>query len=356
MSLLSVVRGRLMTDTPRPRRRRSPRARWSHVVTVAAVTMTALTISALTVPASQVASAQTPVADDRVGTDQTAELAVRAQRAADYGAANAAANEVEQAVAIVNRTTGAIVAENNGGQVFNSESILKLFTAAFYLTRAEGMPEGWLIDDLRTMIMTSDNGIQTDLWDYEIIPTIAGRYGLTDTSNGYAASPESWGSDLTTATDQAMFLYRMSIDPEVGPLLMTWMASTTPTAADGFDQSFGLAALTGDHGSKQGWSDPDWSPANMHSVGWTGRYFVAILQTSPTATYATMRATSTTTARSVAEVVITSVGGNATITPAHHVNRGEFGRLIRHSFENSGVGQGLGIGIAVVDADGTRDC
>ena len=257
-----------------------------------------------------------------------------------------AADEVEQSVAVVDRTTGALVAENNGGQVFNSESILKLFTAAFYLTESEGPPESWLVDDLRTMITTSDNGIQTDLWDYEIIPTIAERYDLADTSNGYAASPESWGSDRTTATDQALFLYRMSVDPEVGPLLMTWMAATTPTAADGFDQSFGLAALSGDHGSKQGWSDPDWSPANLHSVGWTGRYFVAILQTSPTATYATMRATSTTTAKSLAEVVVASVDKSST-TSARHVNRGEFGRLIRHSFENSGIGQGLGIGIAV---------
>jgi len=309
----------------------------------------------LTVTMSQVALAQIPVADDRAETDQTAELAVRAQQAADYGAANAAANEVEQAVAVVDRTTGALVAENNGGQVFNSESILKLFTAAFYLTEAAGPPESWLVDDLRTMITTSDNGIQTDLWDYEIIPTIAERYDLADTNNGYAASPESWGSDRTTATDQALFLYRMSVDPEMGPLLMTWMAATTPTAADGFDQSFGLAALTGDHGSKQGWSDPDWSPANLHSVGWTGRYFVAILQTSPTATYATMRATSTTTAQSLAGVVVASADKPST-TSAHHVNRGEFGRLIRHSFESSGIGQGLGIGIAVVDARGSRDC
>ena len=349
MCLLSVVRGRPMSDPPWVRSRHSPRARWWQVLTVAAMALTVLTAT------SQVASAQIPVRDDRAETDQTTERAVRAQRAADYGAANAAANEVEQSVAVVDRTTGALVAENNGGQVFNSESILKLFTAAFYLTESEGPPESWLVDDLRTMITTSDNGIQTDLWDYEIIPTIAERYDLADTSNGYAASPESWGSDRTTATDQALFLYRMSVDPEVGPLLMTWMAATAPTAADGFDQSFGLAALTGGHGSKQGWSDPDWSPANLHSVGWTGRYFVAILQTSPTATYATMRATSTTTAKSLAEVVVASVDKSSTAS-ARHVNRGEFGRLIRHSFENSGIGQGLGIGIAVVDAKDSRDC
>ena len=70
---------------------------------------------------------------------------------------------------------------------------------------------------------------------------------------------------------------------------------------DGFNQAFGFNALTGDHGSKQGWSDPGRSPVNLHSVGWTDRYFAAILQTSATATYATMRATSTRTAQLIAE-------------------------------------------------------
>ncbi len=89
---------------------------------------------------------------------------------------------------------------------------------------------------------------------------------------------------------------------------MSWMTSTAPAGADGFNQAFGFNALTGDHGSKQGWSDPGWSPANLHSVGWTERYFAAVLQTSPTASYATMRATSTHTAQLIATVLEPQAG------------------------------------------------
>jgi hypothetical protein len=58
----------------------------------------------------------------------------------------------------------------------------------------------------------------------------------------------------------------------------------------------------------------------------------------------------------LAEVVGTSARTDATTTTAHHGTLGAFGRLIRHSFANSGIGTGLGIGIAVVDARGSRDC
>ena len=74
------------------------------------------------------------------------------------------------------------------------------------------------------------------------------------------------------------------------------MSADTPEASDGFDQHFGLARATGDRGAKQGWSDPGWEPANLHSVGWVDHFAIAILQTSPTASYATMRSTSTLTA------------------------------------------------------------
>ncbi|HYN72462.1 MAG TPA: hypothetical protein VES60_08155 [Nakamurella sp.] len=42
----------------------------------------------------------------------------------------------------------------------------------------------------------------------------------------------------------------------VGRQLMTWMRNTAREGTDRFNQSFGFNALTGDHRSKQGWSDP----------------------------------------------------------------------------------------------------
>jgi hypothetical protein len=210
-------------------------------------------------------------------------------QAVQNGVANAAGGNVEQAVAVIERSTGQLVASHAGDIAFNAESIGKLFTAAYYVIDAGGAPDAGLTDDLRALITESNNHIQTSLWNADIIPTIADRYQLNNTSNSAAESPNTWGSDQITAIDEATFLYSISRDPMVGPYLTEWMRATEPVGGDGFDQFFGFNTLKGDHGSKQGWSDPGWSPANLHSVGWTDRYFAAILQTSPTAAYATMR-------------------------------------------------------------------
>ncbi len=203
------------------------------------------------------------------------------QRALDARAAAAGALDVELRAAVVDRATGQLVASVDGDATVNSESLTKLFTAAYYLVEHGGAPGPALAADLRSLIAQSSNGIQIDLWQSDIIPTVAGRYALPNTATSSAESPETWGSDQVTAHDLARFLFGASRDPVVGPSLLAWMAGTVPVGEDGFDQSFGFNALTGDHGSKQGWSDPGWTPANLHSVGWTDRYFGAVLLTSP---------------------------------------------------------------------------
>ena len=258
--------------------------------------------SALIFVGAPVEPAEAETERERRITTSAPPTVTTAQQAADLGSANAATHDVQQSVAVVDRATGELVAGFDGDRVFETESILKMFTAAFYLLRADGAPDAELTAQLRTMIEVSDNGIQSSLWRSDIVPTIADRYGLTDTRNGPRAGAGNWGSDRTTANDQARFLHRMSQDPLVAPHLMAWMASAAPTGSDNFNQAFGFNALTGDHGSKQGWTDPGRSPVNLHSVGWTARYFAAILQNSDTATYATMRETSTHTATMIASV------------------------------------------------------
>ena len=216
---------------------------------------------------------------------------------AQQGVANAAAQHVEQSVAVIDRSTGRLIADVGGRQVYNTESITKLFTAAYYLEKAQGVPGPDLGAQLSRMIEVSDDDIQSALWRPDIVPTVARRYGLTQSTNAPDASDSTWGSNRTTADDQVTFLLRASQDPWVGPSLLSWMAAAQPTGADGFDQSFGLLALAGDRGAKQGWSDEGWTPANLHSVGWTDHYFIAILQSSATAGNDTMRATSTFTAQ-----------------------------------------------------------
>lgn len=222
----------------------------------------------------------------------------RAAEVAAIGADYAAAREVTQSVAVVDRRSGELVATLDGDRGYNTESLLKTFTATYYLTTAADA--GVSASALRTLISRSDNGLQSELWTPDIVPTVAARYGLTDTRTSPYPTSGNWGSDRTTAVDQARFVAAALADHTVGPSLGAWMSAVTPTAADGFDQFFGIARAVGDRGAKQGWSDPGWEPANLHSVGWIGHFAIAILQTSSTASYATMRSTSTVTAQLLA--------------------------------------------------------
>ncbi|MEO5832713.1 MAG: hypothetical protein ABIR83_04995 [Nakamurella sp.] len=269
--------------TTRPRSRR-----W-----VALVAAAALSVTSVWGTAAASASASASAAEPGV------------QAVVDAGVDNAAAQGIRQGVTVVDRADGTVLASHNGEAVFNSESILKLFTAAYYLIQADGQPDEDTAGALRTMIAVSDDTIQSDLWRRDIVPTIADRYGLVSTTNANNASSRNWGSGKITPDDQARFLWGISQDQVVGPWLMQWMAASEPTAADGFDQTFGLNAVTGDHGSKQGWSDFGWSPYNIHSVGWTGRFFVAVLQSSTTAGSNTMKATSTFTAQALTDLTNT---------------------------------------------------
>lgn len=220
------------------------------------------------------------------------------QQTVDAGVAAASAHGVEQHVAVVDRASGRLVASRGGSVRVISESIVKLFTVAYYLVRYDGHLPTAIASDLQDMIVHSDDGIEYRYWTTAAVPAMAGRYHLGSTANGPKTGEHDWGWEYITADDEAMFLYRMSVDPVVGPFLMDAMAKVAPVGADGFDQHFGFNALTGTHGSKQGWTDRNTSPAiNIHSVGWTGRYFGAILETSDTPQYDTMRADSTATAQ-----------------------------------------------------------
>ncbi len=216
------------------------------------------------------------------------------------GVAQAAARGVTSYVSVVDRRTGQVVGETaNAHTQVASESVMKLFLAAYYAVQAGGAGNLSPVraSRLSTMIRNSDDGIASALFTSAAIPSVAARYGLGETAN--ASPPGRWGAARITAHDTTKFLYRMSIDPLVGPWLMGLMAQTTPNGSDGFDQSFGFNALSGDHGSKQGWGSDNWtSQANaVHSVGYTDQWFASVLQTGGSGTYLLMRDTATTTAR-----------------------------------------------------------
>ncbi|MEP6561250.1 MAG: hypothetical protein ABJD68_09285 [Nakamurella sp.] len=223
------------------------------------------------------------------------------QRAVDSSVAAASALGIQQSIAVIDRATGDAVASSGADLQYISESIVKLFTVAYYEVQANGAADAALSDELRTMIEQSDDDIESQLWNIDIVPAMAQRYGLAHTGNGPRTGPHDWGWEMITAGDEAKFLFQMSLDPEVAPLLTDAMANVASTGSDGFDQEFGLDALAGDHGSKQGWTDVDEATdrIQIHSVGWTDQYFVAILQTSTSADDDTLRAAATSAARAI---------------------------------------------------------
>lgn len=241
------------------------------------------------------------------------------QQAVDASVAAATNNGVRQSISVVDRLTGENVARNGGEQRYIGESIVKLFTAAYYLIKANGDPDPALSEQLREMIINSDDDIESALWNTDIVPAMAQRYGLGNTSNGPRTGPDDWGWELITADDETQFLYKMSNDPLVAPLITEAMSHEAATAADGFDQHFGLNAIAGDHGSKQGWTDVgSTSPFQVHSVGWTDRYFVAILETDDDADYDSMQDLSTRAAQAilVAENPLAAPGSAPVVEPA----------------------------------------
>ena len=148
------------------------------------------------------------------------------QQAVDQGVTSAADDGVNQYVALVDRVTGRLVASSGGDHQVISESIVKLFTVAFYLVKYQGdLPSG-IAADLHEMIVHSNDAIESQYWTTAAVPAMAARYGLPDTANGPKTGPHDWGWEYITANDEAKFLYETSVDPVVGPFLNDAMVAS----------------------------------------------------------------------------------------------------------------------------------
>jgi len=198
----------------------------------------------------------------------------------------AAANGVNDYLSVLDRSSGAVLAQSSSGTQVASESIMKLMLAAYYLVLVGGYQHqsAGVLADLSYMIRYSDDSTANAYFSSAAIPTIAARYGMRSTINA-TDRVGHWGAARITAADMTTFLYRAGRDAQVGPWLLPVMAAVAPSGSDGFNQAFGMNSLSGTHGSKQGWgNDQFWSSASnvINSVGYTDRYYVAILQNSYT--------------------------------------------------------------------------
>ena len=183
---------------------------------------------------------------------------------------------------------------------FLTASVVKLFIAEDVLHRARSGRIGLGPEDvglLRRMISSSDDPAASTLWlrydGNRMVGAVARRYGLTGTAP--PAVPGQWGLTVTTARDLARFLSLLPVvaHPDDAATLLSWMRAATPTAADGFDQRFGLfgaeigaAAGAGDGAEdevavKQGWMCCVSGQRHVHSVGVVGRTVVVLLSEVP---------------------------------------------------------------------------
>nr|WP_275586434.1 serine hydrolase [Geodermatophilus normandii] len=120
-------------------------------------------------------------------------------------------------------------------------------------------------------IVRSDDGAMSVLWDRHdgaaLVTAAAAGAGLTATAPPAVAG--EWGEATTSAADVATFLAGLATTSGSAPAapLLGWMQTTTATAADGFDQVFGLLQGAAGVAAKQGWMCCVDGRRQLHSAG-----------------------------------------------------------------------------------------
>ncbi|MCV2489075.1 class A beta-lactamase-related serine hydrolase [Geodermatophilus sp. YIM 151500] len=172
---------------------------------------------------------------------------------------------------------------------FPTASLVKLFVAEDLLHRHRSGAISLTDRDralLQRMVSSSDDPAASSLWvrygGPQMVRDVAARYQLAATTPPRVTG--EWGETYTTARDLARFL---SLLPTVAhPLdaatLLRWMYGVTPTAADGFDQRFGLLGAVAQRPAvKQGWMCCVGGRRHLHSVGLVGGRVVVLLSEVP---------------------------------------------------------------------------
>ncbi|GAA4937585.1 hypothetical protein EV188_103616 [Actinomycetospora succinea] len=196
-------------------------------------------------------------------------------------------------VAVLDRTTGQTVANGEGGTPLRAASVAKLFTIVDILTRREaGEVQTSQADEqrFRRALTFSDDEAMNALWSSydgpEGIRRVASALGLGSTTPPDDTS--QWGEVRTSAQDVATLYAYVStrLAPADRDFVLQALAAAPATAADGFDQGFGLLdpSRRGTAAAKQGWLCCFGSSVDLHSTGFPdagGRYVVVLLSNQP---------------------------------------------------------------------------
>lgn len=170
-------------------------------------------------------------------------------------------------------------------------SIIKLHLAEGVLAASRAAGSALPAADLarvEAMLTSSDDTAASELWvRYDgpaVLADVVIRYGLTGTT-APAPDPGAWGSSRTSADDLVRFLTALPevAHPDDAELVLDALGRATPTAADGFDQAFGLLSpAVGDAVAvKQGWMCCTDGVRHLHSVGVVAGRVVVLLAEFP---------------------------------------------------------------------------
>lgn len=241
-------------------------------------------------------SASTPpppaAPESRVAVDTAAVLARVSAVASELGA-------VVGAVTL--SPAGEVLVESpDAARAMPAASLVKLLVVQRLLAQqdAGGPPLAPdVAERMERAITVSDDPAMGLLWtQYDgpaLVREAAAEFGLEDTAP--PADVGQWGNTSTSARDLARFLARLSGDvPAAGSAqLLEWMRAAQPTAADGFDQRFGLlsGAAGPGVGAKQGWACCPDGRRQLHSVGVLadGRVVALLVDAPESVSYAQAR-------------------------------------------------------------------
>lgn len=205
---------------------------------------------------------------------------------------SAAGLSIPAAEARTTRTIAAAAGNASADRPFPTASMVKLFVAEDVLHRARAGVLTLQPDDpalLQEMIRSSDDPAASTLWvrygGGQMVADVARRYGLAGTAP--PARPSQWGETTTTARDLARFLALLPTvaHPDDAATILAWMQAATPSAADGFDQRFGVfGTAPPETAVKQGWMCCLEGNRHLHSVGVLDGRVVVLLSEVPRAT------------------------------------------------------------------------
>lgn len=199
----------------------------------------------------------------------------------------AAARGADLAVALLDRSTGERFGTSDGDSV-ETASVAKLFIADAMLHR--GAISAADRDRLARMLERSDDNAANELWighgGDAVVRDVAARYGLGATTPPWDGN---WWNTETTADDlvdwyAGLLDGRGGLDRADADETLGHLRASTPLAADGYDQRFGVpdalpAQPPGEVAVKQGWmccTDGRWVHLSTAVVGPDARYVLVV--------------------------------------------------------------------------------